>query len=247
MLIRTSTEQANCNDCPIRYRAVCSRCEPDEMLQLEAIKYYRNYEAGQAIVWAGDEMGFVASVVRGVATLGKTLEDGRRQVVGLLLPSDFIGRPGRATAPFDVVAVSDLTLCCFRRKPFEDLMQTTPHVSDRLLDMAMDELDAARNWMLILGRKTAREKIASFLFIMAKREAPVGRSVLDGSLQMELPMTREAIADYLGLTLETVSRQFSALKGAGIIVLDTARHVQVPDMRKLAAETGDIWETIARP
>ena len=126
MLMRPSTNQANCSDCPIRHRAVCSRCEPDELLQLEAIKYYRNYEAGQAIVWAGDDMGFVASVVRGVATLGKTLEDGRRQVVGLLLPSDFIGRPGRATAPFDVVAVSDLTLCCFRRKPFEDLMLTTP-------------------------------------------------------------------------------------------------------------------------
>ena len=60
-------------------------------------------------------------------------------------------------------------------------------------------------------------------------------------------MTREAIADYLGLTLETVSRQFSALKGAGIIVLDTARQIQVPDMHKLAAETGDVWETIARP
>ena len=59
-------------------------------------------------------------------------------------------------------------------------------------------------------------------------------------------MTREAIADYLGLTLETVSRQFSALKGAGIIVLDSARQVQVPDMRKLAAETGDIWEAISR-
>ena len=246
MLMRPSTNQANCSDCPIRHRAVCSRCEPDELLQLEAIKYYRNYEAGQAIVWAGDDMGFVASVVRGVATLAKTLEDGRRQVVGLLLPSDFIGRPGRATAPFDVVAVSDLTLCCFRRKPFEDLLLTTPHVSDRLLDMTMDELDAARHWMLILGRKTAREKIASFLFIMAKREAPVGRSVLNGSVQMELPMTREAIADYLGLTLETVSRQFSALKGAGIIVLDSARQVQVPDMRKLAAETGDIWEAISR-
>ena len=110
----------------------------------------------------------------------------------------------------------------------------------------MDELDAARHWMLILGRKTAREKIASFLFILAKREAPAGRSVLNGSVQMELPMTREAIADYLGLTLETVSRQFSALKGAGIIVLDSARQVHVPDMRKLAAETGDIWEAISR-
>jgi CRP/FNR family transcriptional regulator len=86
--------QSECADCPIRHRAVCARCETDELEKLEAIKYYRSYEAGQTIVWAGDSMDFVASVVRGVASLTQTMEDGRRQMVGLLLPSDFLGRPG---------------------------------------------------------------------------------------------------------------------------------------------------------
>lgn len=234
-----ASAEVDCTDCPIRHRAVCARCDTDELERLEEIKYYRNYEAGQAIAWAGDEMGFVGSVVRGAAALSQTLEDGRTQMVGLLLPSDFLGRPGRARSPYDVTAVSDVTLCCFRRKPFEQLMVTTPHVSERLLDMTLDELDAAREWMLILGRKTAREKIASLLTIMARREAAMGVAQVRGPIVIDLPLTREAMADYLGLTLETVSRQVSALKREGSIVLDGKRRILVPDIRRLMLETGD--------
>ena len=71
-----------CGDCPIRHRAVCARCETDELARLEQIKYYRSYQAGQTIVWSGDRMDFVASVVTGIATLTQTMEDGRRQMVG---------------------------------------------------------------------------------------------------------------------------------------------------------------------
>jgi len=229
----------DCSDCPIRHSAVCARCDSEELMQLEAIKYYRSFEAGQTIAWAGDELGFVASVVRGVAKLSQTLEDGRTQMLGLLLPSDFIGRPGRLRTAYDVTAVSDITLCCFRRKPFEALLASTPHISERLLTMTLDELDAAREWMLILGRKTAREKIASLLTIIARREATIGLNRVRGPVVIDLPLTREAMADYLGLTLETVSRQMSALKGENIIVLDGKRRVQVPDIRRLLQETGD--------
>lgn len=149
----------NCESCPIRHRAVCARCEKDELERLEEIKYYRSYEAGQPVVWAGDDMDFVASVVTGIATLSQTMEDGRTQMVGLLLPSDFLGRPGRVIAPYDVTANSDLMLCCFRRKPFEKMMHETPHIGQRLLEMTLDELDAAREWMLILGRKRPGKRL----------------------------------------------------------------------------------------
>jgi len=108
-----------CGDCPIRHRAVCSRCEDDELAVLEQMKYYRSFEAGQTLIWSGDQMDFVASVVTGIATLTQTMEDGRRQMVGLLLPSDFVGRPGRTHAPYDVTATTDVVMCCFRKKPFE--------------------------------------------------------------------------------------------------------------------------------
>ncbi|OYU41442.1 MAG: transcriptional regulator [Pseudorhodobacter sp. PARRP1] len=227
-----------CGSCPIRHRAVCARCEADELQQLEAIKYYRSFEAGQPVIWSGDRMEFVASVVTGIATLTQTMEDGRRQMVGLLLPSDFVGRPGRATAAYDVTATTDLVMCCFRKKPFEDLMASTPHIAQRLLEMTLDELDAAREWMLLLGRKTAREKIASLLAIIARRNASL-RAANTGGVRFDLPLTREEMADYLGLTLETVSRQMSSLKREGVIVLEGKRHVIVPDLDRLLEETGD--------
>lgn len=228
-----------CKDCPIRHRAVCSRCEPDELVHLEEIKYYRTFESGQTIAWTGDRLDFVATVVSGIATLSQTLEDGRTQMVGLLLPSDFMGRPGRESASYDVTATTDVVMCCFRRKPFEELMRTTPHIAQRLLEMTLDELDAAREWMLLLGRKTAREKIASLLAIIARRDASLKIGPSGSVMEFDLPLTREAMADYLGLTLETVSRQVSALKREGVIELEGKRHIYVPDFDKLMLETGD--------
>ena len=118
-------------------------------------------------------------------------------------------------------------------------MRETPHISHRLLEMTLDELDAAREWMLVLGRKTAREKIASLLSIIARRDASLGPVTQAGSVEFDLPLTREAMADYLGLTLETVSRQVSALKRDGVIELKGKRRIRVPDMDTLILEAGD--------
>jgi len=227
-----------CSGCPIRYSAVCSRCEPDELARMETVKHYRNFEAGQRVVWAGDEMEYVASVVSGTATLSQTMEDGRTQMTGLLMPSDFLGRPGRSLVPFDVTAASDLVLCCFWRGPFEAMMRRSPKIGQRLLEMTLDELDAAREWMVVLGRKTAREKIASLLLSLSRRVAALERAdIVDGTV-LDLILTREAMADYLGLTLETVSRQMTALKRDRVIGLEGMRKVVIPDLGALAREAG---------
>lgn len=236
---QTFSALQDCGDCPIRHRAVCARCEGDELSRLEQIKYYRSYQAGQTVIWSGDRMDFVASVVSGVATLSQTMEDGRRQMVGLLLPSDFVGRPGRDTAAYDVTATTDLVMCCFRKKPFEELMLSTPHVGQRLLEMTLDELDSAREWMLLLGRKTAREKIASLLSIIGRRDASLSLKKASGRMVFDLPLTREEMADYLGLTLETVSRQISALRKDNVISLEGKRHVTIEDFDALMEAAGD--------
>ncbi len=228
----------SCEDCPIRYNAVCSKCDRDELDELEAIKYYRSFSAGQTIFFAGDPLEFVGSIVFGVASLTRTMPDGRVQMVGLLLPSDFLGRPHRETIETDVVAETDVMLCCFRRKPFEGMIEQTPHVGQRLLEMTLDELDAAREWMLVLGRKTAREKIASLLHMIATRMAALEPG--DGvGANFTLPITRETMANYLGLTIETVSRQMSALKKEGLIAFEDRRDITVPDLDALKAETGE--------
>ena len=223
-----------CSECPIRHRAVCASCDTDEFERLESLKYYCSFDAGQPIMWSGDRMTFVGSVVSGVATIEQLMEDGRKQTMGLLLPSDFIGRPGREVAQYDVTAVTDVTLCCFRREGFEKLVSDTPHIAQRMLEMALDELDAARDWMLLLGRKTAREKIATFLIMIARRTTPEKCD----KLMIQLPLTRESMADYLGLTIETVSRQISAFRKEGLIRLEGSRTVEILDRTALLDESG---------
>jgi CRP/FNR family transcriptional regulator, anaerobic regulatory protein len=236
--LRLVSNRSDCVDCPIRHRAVCSQCEPDELSMLESMKSYRDYRPGDVILWAGEQMTMVGSVVSGVVSLARTMEDGRRQMVGLLLPSDFLGRPDRDTAPYNAVAATDVTLCCFQRRPFQTLVAGTPSIARRLLAMTFDELDAARDWMLLLGRKTAREKIASLLSIFARRsQLSVGTGAT--ALSFDLPLTREAMADYLGLTIETVSRQISALRRDGIIRLEGQRHIHIVSYPDLFTEAGD--------
>jgi CRP/FNR family transcriptional regulator len=199
------------------------------------MKSYKTFRAGERILWRGEKMSFVASVVHGVATISKTMEDGRTQMMGLLLPSDFIGRPGRDAIAFDVTAVSEVTLCCFQRGPFERLVATTPNIAQRLMEITLDELDSARDWMLLLGRKTAREKIATFLGMLIQRQHLEG----ENRPPLALPLTREEIADYLGLTLETVSRQMNAMKSEGTLRFIGRREFEVLNFPALREATGD--------
>ena len=231
------TTRTSCEFCPIRHRAVCARCTDDELAKLEKIKSYKSYRAGETILWRGEALGIVASVVSGVANLSKTMEDGRTQMVGLLFPSDFIGRPGRVEIGFDVIATTDLTLCCFEREAFEDLLNVTPNLSHRLMELALDELDAARDWMVLLGRKTAREKIATFVEMLSRRSTQP--DLVDAKPAMQLPMTRDQIANFLGLTLETVSRQLNTLKKEGVIAFSDRRSFEVLDIVALHRASGD--------
>jgi CRP/FNR family transcriptional regulator len=161
-------------------------------------------------------------------------------MVGLLLPSDFLGRPNRESAPYDVTATTDLQLCCFRRTPFlEGMMDETPHIAQRLLEMTLDELDAAREWMLLLGRKTAREK---------DRELPVDHRAARRDLQRTRRDGRGGLrpaADAGGdgrLPRPDAGDGEPAdvgLKKDGVIQLEGKRHIVIPDFDLLLDETGD--------
>lgn len=236
-MLKNKVPNLACADCPIQHRAVCSRCENDEFDRLERIKTYRTFSANDQIFWRGEELKYVASVVEGVAKLEKSLEDGRNQMVGLLFPSDFIGHPKRTQIEFDVTAASDITLCCFEREPFEELLIEVPHIAQRMVEIALDELDAARDWMVLLGRKTAAEKIATFVEMVARRQQI--DQAMPSPNNLVLPLLRSEIADYLGLTLETVSRQLSILKRDGVVEFIDKRHFRILDMARLHDATGD--------
>lgn len=230
----------SCQNCPIRNSAVCAECDAPELAVLEQLKSYRTYAPGATIASAGEPFTHLSSLVTGCATMSRTLEDGRRQSVGLLLPADFIGRPGRAVSLFDIEAVSEVTLCRFERQQFERLVRDTPHIASRLLSMTLDELDVARGMAVTLGRMTAREKIVSFLVSLARRQAAVTiHEPREMPIALHLPLSRQAIADHLGLTIETVSRQLTQLRKAGLIALGDSRDITIPDFERLQLEVGE--------
>jgi CRP/FNR family transcriptional regulator len=190
------------------------------------MKSYRRYPAGSPIAFTGDEMSFVATIVSGCATLSSTLKDGREQMVGLLLPGAFLGSPGVPVSRFDVVAETEVTLCCFERRRFEALLDESSHVCTRLREVATDDLDAARAWMVVLGRKNAREKLASFLLLLFGQMHAGGYG---SGASIDLPLRREAIANYIGSTIETVSRQLTRMRKEGLIDLHGLRRIELRD------------------
>lgn len=226
-----------CDACAIRHRAVCGSLTRDEILQLNQIARHKHVSAGQTILTDHERPEYFANIIAGVVKLTKTLADGRQQIVGLQFPSDFIGRPFGSRSPYYAEAATDVTLCTFGKERFERLLMQHPGIEHRLFEHTLDELDAAQEWMLLLGRKSASEKVASFLLMIARRSRQVTCEANKDGLhfaKFDLPLTRADIGDYLGLTIETVSRQMTRLKSQGIIKLEGMRTVIVPELDHLA-------------
>lgn len=227
----TQQQSIRCDTCAVRHRAVCGALSRTEIERLNAIAHHRTVPQGQAIVADQDTVASFANIISGVVKLTKAMSDGRQQIVGLQFASDFIGRPYRERSAYEVTAVNEVHLCTYDRGQFERLVREFPGFERRLFENTLDELDAAREWMLLLGRKSAEEKVASFILMVSKRIDAVGcqSGQVQGPAKFELPISRAEIADFLGLTIETVSRQFSRLKAKKIIGLDGARTVVVLD------------------
>ena len=227
-----------CETCAIRFRAMCGAISSEELGRLNGIARHRRIAPGQMIMRCDDEPTYFATVVSGVVKLSRALGDSRQQIVGLQFPSDFLGRPFRAHSPYDAEAATEVQLCTYPTHQFEILMKEFPGIEHRLFERSLDELDAAREWMLMLGRKSAREKLASLVLMIARRSQSAGCAMLAkvqsrDELICDLSLSRTAIADFLGLTIETVSRQFSALKSDGIIELPSHREVVVTNLSRL--------------
>ena len=233
---------SNCESCVVRNRAICSALDAKEIGALNAIGRTRTVKAGESLIWEGEDSVLVANVIDGVLKLSSGTEDGREQIVGVVYPSEFIGRPFGGTTGHGVTALTDARVCVFSRRDFDAFAREHPALEHKLLERTLGELDRTRRWMLLLGRKSASEKLASFLTEMVERLSPAGCAVdfgVDGGPRsLELPFSRQQIADVLGLTIETVSRQFTRLKNEGVIDLPSRREVTILDYDALVAEAG---------
>lgn len=220
---------ANCETCEIREVSVCRAMALADMARLQDIITSANVEAGQIIIHEGDPAENLFNVVAGAVKLYKLLPDGRRQITGFLFPGDFLGIAFNETYVYTAEALTPVRLCRFPRRRLEALLRDLPDLEHELLDEAATELVAAQDQMLLLGRKTARERVASFLLMLARRAERHGRQ----SRRLDLPMGRADIADYLGLTTETVSRTITQLRQSSTIAAANRGEIEILDRTAL--------------
>ncbi len=186
------------------------------------------FAKGEAVYAEGDEAERFYKIVSGTVRICKVLHDGRRQIEAFHFARDIFGLERGAEHRFTAEAVDDVVVLAFRARGLEDLIRDDPDLGGELMTSVLASLDRARDHLVLLGRKSAREKIATFLLNAAER--------LSGDDHFELPMQRGDIADHLGLTIETVSRTLTRMARDGLIGLQACgRTVEILDRDGLAA------------
>jgi len=231
---QVSGQPGSCRNCPARQQGLCGVLGPKQFALLAREARHVRRAAGEELMADAMPIGSYASLVRGVVKLTKVLEDGRQQIVGLQFAPDLVGRPFASESRVSVSAASDVELCIFPRQTLEALMNESAALERRVMLQALRELDEARDWMVTLGRKSAAEKVASFLYLAASHAGPTDKAP---GARFDLPLSRGDIADFLGLTIETVSRQISRFRADGVIGIEK-RHVSVPDLARLRLRCG---------
>ncbi|WP_247887342.1 helix-turn-helix domain-containing protein [Azospirillum sp. SYSU D00513] len=199
----------------------------DDTAVLDAMGEARLFDRDQSLFAEGDAANAVYRVMDGLVRLYKLLPDGRRQIIGFLRGGDMMGLAAGERFAYTAEAVVPSTVRRIPRARVTALMDERPALARTLLAAMTAELMAAQEQMLLLGRKTAREKLATFLLANDERAQ-------DASGRIDLPMSRTDIADYLGLTTETVSREFTKLKTARVIRLMEGGKVELVDRDTLS-------------
>jgi CRP/FNR family transcriptional regulator len=228
---------ADCVHCHIRMLSVCGVFASNELEHVQRLVSHRHIERGGQLFEENQPASLAYTLAEGAMRLYKLLPDGRRQVVGFALPGDFLGLAASGKYSYTAEAIAPSQACRFKRSELGDLFGRFPKMERRLLAMANAELNAAQEQMVLLGRKSPVEKVASFLLGLSKRLERLGQT---GPI-FTLPMARADIADFLGLTVETVSRTFTKLKAAHAICLPTPERVHFINPRLLEAlATGEV-------
>ena len=218
-----------CDRCGARSQSFCAALKGQEFQQLAAISSSRSFEPRTTIVQEGDAADSLLNIVSGTVKVFRALPDGRTQVLGFLGEGDFMGMPPSNVYSVSAEAVTPVKVCNFPRHSFERLLRDAPPLERELFQRASSEIAEAHDHMLLLGRKTARERVASFLVRMASRWSNTQSAVPS----IELAMTRAEIADYLGLTMETVSRTLTAFRGQNLISFDGPDRLQLSNLNRL--------------
>jgi CRP-like cAMP-binding protein len=188
---------------------------------LAALGTISHFERNNTIFGEGDEADFSYKVISGAVRLSKMMSDGRRQIAEFALPGDYFGINWLEQHALTAEALTDVTVACYGRGRLERLGEENREVRAELFSTLRHDLWAAQNHLVILGRQSALERVASFLVQLIDRNKSANKAMID------VPMTRQDIADYLGLTIETVCRMLTKLKQSNIIGIPNRNAITV--------------------
>lgn len=222
-----------CEGCKIKQLSVCNVLSAEELNNFRTLGHSVAFNSKVTLFTQDDPADAVYNLTEGMVRLYKLLPDGRRQIVGFALPGDFLGLALEDNYSFSADAVTPAVSCRFPRKLFEAYLDTTPALLKRLHQAATYELTLAREQLVLLGRRSAEERIAAFLIGLRDRLYRIGYE----SPTLNLPMSRQDIADFLGLTIETVSRTITKLARDKVILIvpDGIRFLRTEKLETLAA------------
>lgn len=222
--------QGRCQSCRVRAHPICQALEAIADVCAGYASVLRKYAKGRSLLDGNRIPETFGIVVSGVIKLLHGDEDGRQQIVGLLFPGDYLGATPPLLAHMTAEAATAVEICSFPRRTFEMLVETNTTLEPAILEHTLLELDDARTWMRILAQRSAQERIARFLIMLELRTRVPSEPRRE---RLELPLSRKEMAEYLGIALETVSRQLTQMKEAGVIETEGRTHIRVLDWQLL--------------
>ena len=235
----TGSGEPVCFHCPARMSDLCAGVPDNELKLLAAISTHIHLVPGETLILDGDASDQVYNVVSGTLMMTRLGSDGRRQILAFLLPGSFIGFSSDQLYRFNVEAVSGSELCRFERKKLEPLFVAYPEMERRFRRMAARTIEDSLDLVFTLGRRNATERMSAFLLHLRDMQRAEMETKPPAGFAWQIPMTRSDIADYLGLTIETVSRVLSRLKAKKIVRLPTLHSFEIANEAKLIEAAGE--------
>lgn len=203
---------------------------PAQFADLRHLGHQLFFKAGTPIFQAGDDAEHCFYLVRGVLRLSRLLLDGRRHIADFCDEGDLVGLDAELVYEVTAESITDCVVTRFRRRELETASRNSPSLQSELLELTRSDVARLQARVLQLGCQTARERVAAFLIAMAARRGESTKR----ACTIELPMTRQDIGDYLGLTTETVSRSLSEFKHAGTIRIIDRTKIVLNDPERLS-------------
>ncbi|NLL72464.1 MAG: Crp/Fnr family transcriptional regulator [Clostridiales bacterium] len=230
------TENCSCTNCKdqlcMHKVPIFSSLDREQLDKIIELIQRRSYEKGETILFEGDLMDSVTIISGGSAKAYKNTSNGREQILYVFSEGDFFGEQnlfGDETATYSVEALEDVKTCNLSRKQFQQLIYSFPHIAVKIIDELGERMTRLENALQSIGVRNVDNRIGSILIEFARKYG-----IRDGSNTIiHLPLSREGIANYLGVARETVSRKFSQMENEGLILSISNKEILIPDMGKI--------------